>query len=180
MALSLENIEDLQIVHWPDSVLTKRCRWVEFPVGNLPRLASRMLKLIRLVGIGLAAPQVGLPLRMFVWNVAGDEGAVVNPILSDPTGEDTLVEGCLSLPGVNIEVRRPMSISMSGMSVNGDTLPRRRADGLLARVWQHEYDHLDGLTLVQRMSAADKIGSKAALRSLKLTAKRADRRKRKG
>lgn len=177
MAISPENIDGLRIVRWPDPVLTRRCREAELPAGDLPRIASKMLELMRSVGIGLAAPQVGLPVRMFVWSVDGDDGAVVNPVLSDPTGEDTLIEGCLSLPGVRIEVRRPTGISMSGMSVDGDPLPPRRADGLLARVWQHECDHLDGITLVQRMSATDRIASRAALRSLKLAANRADRKK---
>lgn len=174
MVVNLENIDGLRIVRWPDPVLTQPCREIRFSQpDDLPRLASKMLELMRGIGVGLAASQVGLPLRMFVWSVEGDEGVVVNPILSDPAGEDTLAEGCLSLPGVRIEVRRPSSILMSGEDLNGAPLPPRRADGLLARVWQHECDHLDGLTLVQRMSAVDKIKNKAALRSLKLAAKRA-------
>ncbi len=185
MAMSLGNIDGLRIVHWPNPVLTQRCREIGFPddgtrPDDLPGIASKMLELMRRGGIGLAASQVGLPIRMFVWSVDGDEGAVVNPILSDPAGEDTLVEGCLSLPGVQVEVRRPESISMSGVTLSGEAMPVRRAAGLLARVWQHECDHLDGLTLVHRMSAADKIGNRAALRSLKVSAKRAERKKKKG
>jgi len=174
------NIDDLRIVRWPNPVLTQRCQEIKFP-DDLSAVASKMLALMRKApGVGLAAPQVGLSIRMFVWSVDDDEGAIVNPILCDPTGEDSFVEGCLSLPGVHVEVRRPVSISMSGASTVGDPLPPRRACGLLARVWQHECDHLDGLTLVQRMSATEKIGNRAALRSLKLADKRAERKKRKG
>ena len=133
MAVNLENINGLRIVRWPDPVLTQNCRKIRFSndglrPDDLPRLASKMLELMRGIGVGIAAPQVGLPLRMFVWSVEGDEGAVVNPILSDPTGEDTLVEGCLSLPGVRIDVRRPISILMSGEDLNGAPLspPARR------------------------------------------------------
>lgn len=187
MATNPVDIDGLRIVHWPDPILTQRCGEIEFPddphalASNMAGVAAKMLGLMhRAPGVGLAASQVGLAIRMFVWSVDGDEGAVVNPVLSDPAGEDSLVEGCLSLPGVHVEVRRPTSISMSGLSVGGDPLPLRRADGLLARVWQHECDHLDGLTLVHRMTAADKIESRAALRSLKLAAKRADRKKKKG
>lgn len=178
MATNLD-INALQIVRWPNPALTQRCRDIEFPAtDDLPRIASKMLELMRLeAGIGLAASQAGLAIRMFVWSVDGDEGAVVNPILSDPIGKEALVEGCLSLPGVHVEVQRPAGISMSGLTVTGPPLPPRQAYGLLARVWQHECDHLDGLTLVQRMSAADKIENKAALRSLKVAAKRLGRKK---
>ncbi len=185
MAVSLENIDGLRILRWPEPVLARRCEGIDpqNPLGEgwfVDKVASKMLELMRQAGgLGLAAPQVGLPIRMFVWSVDGDDGVAVNPILSDPTGEDTLIEGCLSLPGVCIDVRRHVGISMSSMSVSGDPLPHRRARGLLARVWQHECDHLDGVTLVQRMSASDKVGNRAAMRSLRVKARRAER-KRKG
>lgn len=175
--MTSSDINSLRIVHWPDPILTQCCREIEFPADVLPQLASKMLELVRPVGVGLAAPQVGLLVRMFVWSVDGDEGAVVNPILSDPAGDIALTEACLSLPDVAVEVRRPDGISMSGMSPDGTPLAPRRTDGLIARVWQHENDHLDGITLIQRMSAADRARNRPALRSLRLAAKRASRSK---
>lgn len=158
------------IVRWPSPVLRERCKPVDPPV-MLGGLVERMLKLMRAnSGIGLAAPQVGIPARMFVWEVGGESGAVVNPTLSDPQGDVTMEEGCLSLPGVGVAVSRPESVTLIGLTASGDPL-HLRATGLLARVWQHEFDHLNGLTLAERMSDAEGIANRRALKRLRSAAK---------
>ena len=100
-------------------------------------------------GVGLAATQLGDMRRVIVWRVGEDEGELINPILT--LGEDTEVamEGCLSVPGMAGDVRRAMEITAEGFDENGKAV-RLRAQGLLARVIQHEVDHLDGVLFLDR------------------------------
>jgi len=154
------------VVLWPHPVLRRRCLEIDSP-GEAAALAARMFEVLRAVGgLGLAAPQVGVPVRMFVWDVDGVSGSVLNPVLVDPEGRCSSEEGCLSLPGVAAVVERRASATLAGVSA--DWCPLRVAGcGLLARVWQHELDHLDGLTLAERMSATDLVTNSRALKRLK-------------
>ena len=107
-------------------------------------------------GVGLAANQVDLPLRFFIVNAAGkpgegEEHVFINPVLSKPKGSDEKEEGCLSLPGLFGEVTRPARIHVSAYSLQGEEL-EADLDGLLARVIQHETDHLDGVLFIDRLS----------------------------
>ena len=132
-------------------------------------------------GIGLAAPQVGLGWRMFVADVplgekrvaTGDlpsatNGPVVyiNPVLSKPTGPvEPYEEGCLSLPDIRGEVLRPPVITITALDVEGNTFTQS-ATGLLARCWQHEVDHLDGVLIIDKMTAPYRLKNRAAIREL--------------
>ena len=120
-------------------------------------------------GVGLAAPQVGLQKRILVLNATGkpeDELALVNVTIVDRTGEPSLYEeGCLSFPGIYAEVKRPERCRVKAFSPDGATI-EREFDGFVSRIVQHEYDHLEGVLLVDRMSAADKQRHKAALQEL--------------
>ena len=105
-------------------------------------------------GIGLAAPQVGRDLQMFVANPSqarGRELVIVNPVLSAANGRAQVVEGCLSLPNVWERIRRAARVRMSGRDVRGEPLAIE-ADGLLAIVLQHEFDHLQGRLFIDRLS----------------------------
>jgi peptide deformylase len=107
-------------------------------------------------GVGLAANQVDLPLRMFLVNLEsdpdqGEELVFVNPVLSRPKGSEETEEGCLSLPGLYGLVRRPKQIRVNAYSIDGSEI-QADVDGLLARVVQHETDHLDGVLFIDRMS----------------------------
>ncbi len=122
-------------------------------------MAAEMLELMYAhEGVGLAANQVALPLRMFVVNPAGKQGegeelVLINPVLQRPKGRESDREGCLSLPGLYGEVVRAKQISLSAYDLQGNPI-ERRCEGFLARILQHENDHLDGVMFFDRMSDA--------------------------
>jgi peptide deformylase len=107
-------------------------------------------------GVGLAANQVDLPLRVFVANPSGERGegeelVLINPELQMPKGNETSQEGCLSMPGLYGQVKRPKSIRVSAYDLSGNPI-ECVVDGFLARVLQHENDHLDGVLFFDRMT----------------------------
>lgn len=107
-------------------------------------------------GIGLAAPQVGVPVRVFVYDVRDPDdprsaGALVNPRIVSSEGTDRDTEGCLSIPGLQEVVERPARVVVEGLDETGDEV-RIEADGLLSRCLQHEADHLDGVLFLDRVS----------------------------
>jgi peptide deformylase len=111
-------------------------------------------------GIGLAANQVDLPFQMFVINPDGDqksgnEMVFINPVLKNPRGQGTAEEGCLSFPGIYGQIARPEQIQVQAYDQNGNEI-NLTADGLLARVIQHEYDHLNGTLFVDRLDDSEK------------------------
>ena len=125
-------------------------------------------------GVGLAAPQVNRSTRIIAVDATGGEGpaqVLVNPVIawSSPEQED-YEEGCLSIPDIRLNVRRPSVVSVNAFDVNGKEIVIEKADGLLARALQHEIDHLDGILFVDRVSPLQRqlIASK-----LKKLAKRA-------
>jgi peptide deformylase len=115
-------------------------------------------------GIGLAAPQIGVLKRVIVYDLSEDGdglSAVCNPRIVDQSDECTVDdEGCLSLPGISVPVERSCSVVCEGVSLDG-TPVRIEAEGLLARLFQHEIDHLDGMLIIDRATAEER---KAALR----------------
>lgn len=114
-------------------------------------------------GAGLAAPQIGVGLRVFTWHVDGELGHLINPQLS--LGEEIQdgPEGCLSLPGLTIDCKRAMSVVARGFNMFGDPITIE-GDDLLARALQHETDHLDGILFIDRL---DKEARKAAMREIR-------------
>lgn len=112
-------------------------------------------------GIGLAANQVDLPLRLFVINLAakqgeGEEVVFINPVLSKPKGHVQMEEGCLSLPGVYGDVERPKQITVNAFNLRGEEI-KADLDGMLSRVVQHETDHLDGVMFTDRLTETGKL-----------------------
>jgi peptide deformylase len=114
-------------------------------------------------GAGLAAPQIGVGLRVFTWNVEGEVGHLVNPVLdlSDETQDGS--EGCLSIPGLSIDCRRALSVVATGFSMHGEPVTIEGTE-LLARCVQHETDHLDGVLFIDRL---DKAQRKLALKAIR-------------
>ena len=130
---------------------------------NLKELISNMFETLRhSEGVGLAAPQVGLPIRLFIIDldaISEDEPqykgyfhTFINPeILEEGTETVSMSEGCLSIPGINESVKRPATVLVNYIDENGKE-QERWLDGFEARVFQHEYDHLDGKMFVDRLS----------------------------
>ena len=104
------------------------------------------------VGIGLAAPQVGISLRLMVVGNEKTTGAraIVNPVITDKAGAITAEEGCLSLPGIFAQVTRAESVTLEGQDLEGQPVSIK-ARGLTARVFQHEMDHLDGVLFIDHL-----------------------------
>jgi len=163
------NAERLNIIRYPDPRLRKHCEPVEVFDASLAAMTRRMLELMRTAdGVGLAAPQVGVLVRLFVCNVTGDpkdDMIFVNPQLADLEGAAIGEEGCLSLPDTTVNVRRAVRCRMTAQNLEGETFETSGVD-LLARVWQHETDHLEGRLIADRMSEADKIANRRALKKL--------------
>lgn len=164
---------EFRLTLYPDPVLRKIAAPVPAFDEGLRATVEAMFELMyRSNGVGLAAPQVGLNQRILVLNPSGEreqkdqELALVNVTILDRSGApSTYEEGCLSFPQIYAEVRRPERCKVRAFTPDGREL-EREFDGFTSRVIQHEYDHLEGVLLVDRMSLADKQRHKAALEEL--------------
>lgn len=163
-----EAIGRLELVEYPHPALARRARPLVRIDDELCDAVGQMFEIMYAsAGIGLAANQVALPYRLFVVNIegrpdAGEELVFVNPVLSRPRGVAVQEEGCLSLPGVRMDVRRPERIVVEAWSLEGEPI-RMDLDGLLARVVQHEYDHLEGRLFTDRLPDAAAVEARRAL-----------------
>lgn len=161
--------QDLRIIRYPDPRLRKVSRPVELIDDALRALADRMLQLMREDrGVGLAAPQVGINLRLFVMNPTGkptDDRVYVNPELTDAAGDEEADEGCLSLPKITVKVVRSRRLRLRAVDLDGKPI-EEEADGYVARIWQHENDHLDGILILDKMSPLEKLGARKTLKEL--------------
>lgn len=161
--------DDLRIIFYPDPRLKK----VSVPVTafdeNLKALATHMFDLMRANrGVGLAAPQVGVNIRLFVMNPTGepeDDRVYVNPVLAESDGEETAEEGCLSLPGIHVDVIRGKTMRLQAQDLDGNPIDQCET-GFVARIWQHEFDHLNGTMLTDRMGAVAKMTHRRVLKEL--------------
>lgn len=182
------NVADLHIIWYPDPVLRSKAKPIAKVDAQVQAVAQRMLELMDdAAGIGLAAPQIGLSWRLFVVDVPPSEGdedsearspddtpptatasplICINPTLHNPQGEwEPFREGCLSLPHIRGEVRRPSIITLKALDINGNPF-EMTAGGLLARCIQHEFDHLEGVLITDKMAQIDRMKNRARLRDL--------------
>ena len=161
--------EKLTIIQYPDPRLKRVSPPVTAFDAGLADLAARMFDLMREArGVGLAAPQVGVNVRLFVMNHTGepaDDRAYVNPVLTDADGEDEDDEGCLSLPKITVPVIRSLSLRMRAQTLAGEPVEQVET-GYVARIWQHETDHLNGVLLTDRMGPVAKLTNRKVLRDL--------------
>jgi peptide deformylase len=134
--------------------------------GKLVQLADEMLETMYAEpGIGLAAPQVGVPRRFFVYDVGDDPQAIINPTIIESSGEWNYEEGCLSVPGLFWDIVRPKEVHIVGYDLDGNEVSIE-ADEVLARLFQHELDHLDGVLLLDRL---DPDTRKVAMKNVRET-----------
>ena len=159
----------MDIIKYPDPVLKRGGREVESFDAELAETAKQMMTaMYRFGGVGLAAPQVGLEVNLLVLNPKGDdtvpdgEMVMVNPKLVYKKGMEWGEEGCLSFPGIYGEVERYQKIEVEYQDLEGNK-HSVRANDFLARVIQHEMDHLDGVLFVERLSPVDRIRVKSKL-----------------
>ncbi len=167
--MACPNPETLHIVCYPDPILSVKCAPIETFDASLAAVAEKMLCLMRdASGVGLAAPQVGLAIRLFVCNWTGEpEGDLVcvNPRFLELDGVGEMIEGCLSIPEVEVTMRRATTATLAAADIHGQPF-ECSGEGLAARVWQHEADHLDGRLITDTMSATDEIANRRALKQL--------------
>jgi peptide deformylase len=153
-----------------DPVLRARCPEVTEIDGALARLANDMITtMYEAPGVGLAANQVGVQKRMFVYDIQDGNGpaVVINPVVTDHRDGWVYEEGCLSVPGLSWEIPRAKHVHLTGLDLDGNELSVEGED-LLARVFQHETDHLDGILLLERLDEEQRREAKRALRDRQL------------
>lgn len=149
-----------------DPVLKTRASEVKEIDGALVRLVDEMLDVMyRAPGIGLAAPQIGIRKQLFVWDVDDAPTAIVNPVIVESRGEWVYDEGCLSIPGLYVEIARPKEVLLRGVDLDGNEI-EIEADELLARLFQHELDHLQGVLMFERMTPEQRKEAMAEWRRL--------------
>jgi len=163
------DIEKCCITHYPTEVLGQRARPVEEINDNIRQLIDKMIDImIKNKGVGLAAPQVGVDLRLFIISLDGTREKVKAYINPTVTPEGDLVgveEGCLSVPGVYTTIRRYRECSIVATGLDGKEFSDH-GEGLYARALQHEHDHIEGITIVNRMGQAARIVHRRHLRKL--------------
>jgi peptide deformylase len=161
----------LAIRIYPDPVLRVKCRPVETFDAGLRKLAANMVDTMHAApGVGLAAPQVGVDLRLAVVDISVGENpaevrVLVNPEIVRREGVETDTEGCLSLPGITDKVDRPFSITLRAQDLEGKPF-ELEADDYLARAICHEVDHLDGILFTDHLRGLRKERSKRQLKRL--------------
>lgn len=165
----------MKILKYPHPALAKKAARIETIDDEVRETAKAMLDAMAIAhGVGLAGPQVGYLKRLIVLNpVPGNpdtEAIYINPEIVSSEGEATASEGCLSLPGVNGKVARSARVRVNALDLDGKPVAVD-AEGLQARAFQHEIDHLDGVLITQRFSAIDKAANARALRDLEKAAK---------
>ena len=142
----------------PDPILKQRSKRVRTIDGSIRKLLDNMLETMHAApGVGLAAPQIGVPLRVIVIGMPEEEDMVlVNPQIVRRRGERLVNEGCLSIPGYVGEIKRAESITVKGRDQTGKEI-RIKANELLAQVLEHEIDHLNGVLYIDHLEGMDKL-----------------------
>jgi peptide deformylase len=156
-----------QLKIYPDSILRRKSQPIVDIGDSVRRLIDGMAEIMyNYNGIGLAAPQVGMLQRIIIADIG--EGLVVlaNPVILEKHGDDHLLEGCLSLPEIHVDIARIQTIFVRGISPDGGEV-NQEFSGLMARVIQHEIDHLNSVLIIDYASPTEKIALSAKLKELR-------------
>ena len=150
----------MNIVNYPDPVLRQKAKPLTEINKEVYLKVEEMMELMyQAQGIGLAAPQVGWSVRLFIIDADGDsheEKVFINPVITEEAGELNKEEGCLSFPGIMSKVVRAQRIKAQAYNLKGQKI-EIEAEGLAARAWQHELDHLNGCLFIDKMSPANRL-----------------------
>ncbi len=141
-----------------DSSLRQKAKRVPTVDQSIRRLIDDMVRTMQQSnGVGLAAPQIGVPLRIAVFQMPEEKPfAIINPEIVKRSGDRVVVEGCLSVPGYQGEIKRSDSVTVKGLNEQGKPL-RIKAVGLLAQALEHEIDHLNGVLYLEHIESEDKL-----------------------
>lgn len=160
----------VEIALWPKPVLLKGTKPVEKVDADFRDTAARMAELMyELRGVGLAAPQVSIAKRFMIvcpTGEVGEETVVINPEILTQEGSEEMEEGCLSFPGVYGNIKRSTQIAVRYRDLDW-AVKEMQLEGFVARVFLHEFDHLNGVVFIERMTATDRAKNKARLEELK-------------
>lgn len=165
--------EKLSIIPYPHPTLRYKSRPIVRVDEDLKATIRKMFDLMyEAKGVGLAANQVGLPLRFFIVNefadpAKGPERVFINPVLSLPKGSDKAEEGCLSLPSIYADVVRPKAIRVNAYDITGEEI-NFEATGLMSRIIQHEMDHLDGVLFIDRLTDSERSNIEDEIRDMEI------------
>jgi peptide deformylase len=163
------DLPSLQVVHYPDPRLKEICTGIEGVDDSVRALIDRMFELMFASnGVGLAAPQVGVTVRLFVASPTfqqEDRRVYINPRIITTDGGQEGEEGCLSFPGIFCKVKRARSVTVEALDYHGEPFTET-VEQLHARIIQHEGDHLDGVLLADRMGSVAKLANRKALTAL--------------
>ena len=142
----------------PDLALRQKSKRVKAIDGSIKKLIGNMIEIMHSAsGVGLAAPQVGVPLRVIVIGMPEEENIVlINPEIVRRSGERWVTEGCLSIPGYFGEIKRAESVRVKGRDLSGKEI-RIKADELVAQALEHEIDHLNGVLYIDHLESTDKL-----------------------
>jgi len=142
-----------------EAVLRQRAKRVPQVDGSIQRLVEDMIETMRDAGgVGLAAPQVGVPLRVVVIGIPeGEVITLINPQIVKRSGERTVVEGCLSVPGYWAEVPRSLSVTAKGRDLQGRQVRIKASDDLLAQALEHELDHINGVLYIDHLESLEEL-----------------------
>jgi len=164
----------LTIRTYGDPVLKERAREVEDIDASVASLVESMIETMYAApGTGLAANQVGVQRRIFVYDVGEGARVVINPRIVESEGEWVYEEGCLSVPGLSWEIVRPNAVHLVGLDLDGDEVSIEATE-LEGRVFQHELDHLDGILVVERLDEDQRKEALKVLRGRTLDLSRSD------
>jgi peptide deformylase len=164
----------LTIRQYGDPVLKERTRDVENIDGSIASLVESMIETMYAApGTGLAANQVGVQRRLFVYDIGDGPATVINPQIVETDGEWVYDEGCLSVPGLSWDIVRPNAVHLVGLDLEGNEISIEATE-LEGRVFQHELDHLDGILLVERLDEDQRKEALKILRSRTLNLPAAD------
>jgi peptide deformylase len=159
----------LPILKYPDPFLRRKAKRVERVTAEVRDMAARMVETMFVArGLGLAATQVGWDARLAVVSGKGERGeelVVLNPEIVDAWGSEAIEEGCLSFPNVAAVITRRKGVKLRFTGLDGAE-HELESETMLARCCLHEIDHLDGITFLSKMTPADKLANRRALRSL--------------
>ncbi|MEI8160784.1 MAG: peptide deformylase [Actinomycetes bacterium] len=155
-----------EIRTYGDPVLKSQSLAIENIDDKLVRLTDAMFDIMyEAPGIGLAAPQIGVQKQLFVYDIGDGADVLINPVVVESSGEWVYEEGCLSIPGLYVEMVRPKEILLKGINIDGEEVSVE-ADELLSRLFQHELDHLNGVLMFERMTPDQRTEALAEYRRL--------------